>query len=38
MFAPVAMVRLARPDCEGSSALTATIVNVFGDGADPGAV
>src|SRR6266851_2566364 len=38
MFAPVAIVTLALPDCSGSSALMATICRVFGDGAAPGAV
>src|ERR1700730_4806054 len=38
MFAPVAMATLARPDCDGSSALKATMVTASGDGAEPGAV
>src|SRR5216683_2076199 len=31
-------VRLAKPDCDGSSSLMATMVKASGDGAEPGAV
>jgi hypothetical protein len=32
------MVRLAKPDCDGSSVLMATMVKESGEGAEPGAV